>query len=333
MKSIKIDKLNIFGVQPSTVNEVPDYIDDLIDGNRVTALENNKQDTLSQTQMDAVNSGINSNLVSQIGTNTSDISNLENNKQDKLIAGTNITIDANNKISASGSSLPKQLLNGVYAGSSTGVGDVSLNFHTNTSTVDIKTHGGTIEASYTQSGDNLTFDMSGTTIGTGVINSSFEIVADMGSEITLTYIGSVNTAIVDNNVVQNNLTLGTGLSIVNGALTASGGSVNIYQHQLSINNFSGDNFYVELQFYSNDPSTINSTNISSLLNKSFMATGYYSSSNIYHIITSVEFFYTGSYNAININAVDVVNNQLQAFTRDLSELDYNDSVNSIVLGN
>lgn len=296
MRSIKIDKLNIFGVQPSTVNEVPDYIDDLIDGNRVTALENNKQD--------------------------------------KLTAGTNIKIDENNVISASGGgSLPKQLLNGVYAGSSTGVGDVSLNFHTNTSTVDIKTPNGTIEASYAQSGDNLTFDMSGTTIGTGVINSSFEIVADMGSEITLTYIGSVNTAIVDNNIVQNNLTLGTGLSIVNGALTASGGSVNIYQHQLNINNFSGDNFYVKLQFYSNDISVINSANISSLLNKLFMATGYYSSNNIYHIITSVEFFYTGSYNAININAVDVLNNQLQAFTRDLSELDYNDSVTSIVLGN
>ena len=66
MKKVKIDKLNIFGVQPSTVSEVPNYIDDLIDGNRVTALENNKQDNLSQTQLDAVNSGITSQLVNKL---------------------------------------------------------------------------------------------------------------------------------------------------------------------------------------------------------------------------------------------------------------------------
>lgn len=41
-------------------------------------------------QWDAINSGISSNDVSQIATNKSSITNLQNNKQDKLVSGTNI---------------------------------------------------------------------------------------------------------------------------------------------------------------------------------------------------------------------------------------------------
>lgn len=62
--------------------------------------------SLTQTQLDALNSGINSSKVAQIGTNTSNISNLQTGKQDKLTPGANITIDANNVISATGGGTP-----------------------------------------------------------------------------------------------------------------------------------------------------------------------------------------------------------------------------------
>lgn len=59
---------------------------------------------LTAAQLAALNSGITSDLVTQIGTNTSDISSLSTNKQDKLTAGTDISI-VNNVISYSGSAL------------------------------------------------------------------------------------------------------------------------------------------------------------------------------------------------------------------------------------
>lgn len=136
MKSVKIDKLNIFGTQPQTVPEVPEDLTDLnvVAGENISitkdsetgvttisssvpqsVLDNisSKQDALDSEQLDAVNSGIDSNLVSQIGTNTSEITNLNTNKQDKLTAGSNITIDANNVISAS-SSNPTFYLHNIY---------------------------------------------------------------------------------------------------------------------------------------------------------------------------------------------------------------------------
>lgn len=57
-----------------------------------------KQDALSETQLSAVNSGIDSTKVGQIATNTSDISNLQTavaGKQDALTAGSNIDITSN----------------------------------------------------------------------------------------------------------------------------------------------------------------------------------------------------------------------------------------------
>lgn len=56
---------------------------------------------LTAAQLAALNSGITSTLVTQIGINQSDISSLSTNKQDKLTAGTGITI-SNNVISATG---------------------------------------------------------------------------------------------------------------------------------------------------------------------------------------------------------------------------------------
>lgn len=65
---------------------------------------NNSSFTASQWA--SINSGITANGVTQIGTNANNISDLQTNKQDKLVAGTNITIDQlTNTISASGGSL------------------------------------------------------------------------------------------------------------------------------------------------------------------------------------------------------------------------------------
>lgn len=63
------------------------------------ALQTGKQDALTQAQLNAVNSGINSTKVSQITTNAQNISSLQTNKQDKLTAGTHINI-TNNTINA-----------------------------------------------------------------------------------------------------------------------------------------------------------------------------------------------------------------------------------------
>lgn len=69
----------------------------------ISSLQSSKQDTLSTAQLNAVNSGVTSTTVSQVATNTSNISSLQTGKQDKLTAGTNITIDPNtNTISATG---------------------------------------------------------------------------------------------------------------------------------------------------------------------------------------------------------------------------------------
>lgn len=69
--------------------------------NNIKNLVNTKQNALSTAQLNAVNSGVTSTTVSQVATNTSNISSLQTNKQNKLTAGTNITI-SNNVISASG---------------------------------------------------------------------------------------------------------------------------------------------------------------------------------------------------------------------------------------
>ena len=61
----------------------------------IAALETSKQNTLSQAQLNAVNSGITANKVSKYD-------GYENTKQGKLTAGDNITISVDNVISATG---------------------------------------------------------------------------------------------------------------------------------------------------------------------------------------------------------------------------------------
>lgn len=61
----------------------------------------NKQDKLSQVDLD--NIAMINQYAQNISTNTSDISSLKTSKQNKLVAGDNITIDPDtNKISATG---------------------------------------------------------------------------------------------------------------------------------------------------------------------------------------------------------------------------------------
>ena len=89
----------------------------------VTTSEKNtwdgKQNALSTAQLNAVNSGVTSATVSQVTTNTNNISSLQTGKQDKLTAGTNITIDPNtNTISATGGSSITSI-NGLAGGSLT----------------------------------------------------------------------------------------------------------------------------------------------------------------------------------------------------------------------
>lgn len=58
--------------------------------------------SFTTAQWAAINSGITKGNVEQIATNTANITNLQNSKQDKLTAGANITINENNVISATG---------------------------------------------------------------------------------------------------------------------------------------------------------------------------------------------------------------------------------------
>ena len=57
--------------------------------------------SFTAAQWAAINSGITHGHVEQIATNTANITNIQNSKQDTLTAGTGITIDSNNVISSS----------------------------------------------------------------------------------------------------------------------------------------------------------------------------------------------------------------------------------------
>lgn len=74
--------------------EYVDTQDQALQG-QITVLETSKQNTLSQAQLNATNSGITANKVSKYD-------GYENTKQGKLTAGNNITISADNVISATG---------------------------------------------------------------------------------------------------------------------------------------------------------------------------------------------------------------------------------------
>jgi len=117
MKRVKIENLDIFGIRPETEEEIPEDLTDLkvVAGENISITKNSETGvttisaSFTSEQQKAIDSGITSNDVTQISTNASEITNLNTNKQDKLTAGTNITIDANNVISASGGSSIKSI--------------------------------------------------------------------------------------------------------------------------------------------------------------------------------------------------------------------------------
>jgi hypothetical protein len=61
-----------------------------------------KQDKLTQTQMDAVNSGANQSNIAQISVNTGNITTLSQTKQDTLVSGTNIKTVNNTSLLGAG---------------------------------------------------------------------------------------------------------------------------------------------------------------------------------------------------------------------------------------
>ena len=68
----------------------------------ISSLQSGKQDSLSTAQLNAVNSGITSSLVSQIGTNQSAISSLQSSKQDALTFDSSPTQNSNNPVKSGG---------------------------------------------------------------------------------------------------------------------------------------------------------------------------------------------------------------------------------------
>lgn len=84
---------DISGLQSQISEEKVDRINAVSD---LDSRIDNKQDSLNATQLSAINSGIDSDKVTQIATNTSDIAK----KQDKLTAGSGINISNDNIISS-----------------------------------------------------------------------------------------------------------------------------------------------------------------------------------------------------------------------------------------
>lgn len=131
-----------------------------------------KQNSLSSTQLNAVNSGINASKVSTYDGYATE-------KQNKLTAGTNITIDSNNVISASGGGGSYSAGNGIRisndtisARAGTGITVNSSGINVDTTTIQEKiTNGNGIQISNNtvsaKLGDGLEFDSNGAIKATG----------------------------------------------------------------------------------------------------------------------------------------------------------------------
>lgn len=131
-----------------------------------------KQNSLSSTQLNAVNSGINASKVSTYD-------GYATGKQNKLTAGTNITIDSNNVISASGGGGSYSAGNGIRisndtisARAGTGITVNSSGINVDTTTIQEKiTNGDGIQISNNtvsaKLGDGLEFDSNGAIKATG----------------------------------------------------------------------------------------------------------------------------------------------------------------------
>lgn len=93
--SIQVGYFSLSALETQKIDLTDYYTKEQVD----TKLED-KQSKLNEAQLKAVNSGITSEKVTQIDTNSSDIANLKTDKQDKLKVGENINIADDNTISA-----------------------------------------------------------------------------------------------------------------------------------------------------------------------------------------------------------------------------------------
>lgn len=102
---------------------------------------------LTAAQLSAINSGVTSATVSQVTTNANNISSLQTGKQDKLTAGTNITIDPNtNTISATGGSSITSI-NGLAGGTLTSPLTITGGYGATASKIILDTNGNITDSS------------------------------------------------------------------------------------------------------------------------------------------------------------------------------------------
>ena len=99
MKKVKLDKFGVNGKYIYTENEIPTSLTDLDDYSTIENLENNKQDNLTQEQLEAVDSGITANELQTIETNLNnaliDIQSISDTLEQSKIISTTVTLNAN----------------------------------------------------------------------------------------------------------------------------------------------------------------------------------------------------------------------------------------------
>lgn len=139
---------------------------------------------LTAAQLSAINSGVTSATVSQVTTNANNISSLQTGKQDKLTAGTNITIDPNtNTISATGGSSITSI-NGLSGGTLTSPLTITGGDSATASKIILDTNG-----QITDTGTSTLFGRSGTGSTLMVGHSSYTMTM-RGSATRPTYNGN-----------------------------------------------------------------------------------------------------------------------------------------------
>lgn len=173
--------------------------------------------TFTQAQIDAINSGITSTLVTQIGTNESNITSLQNNKQDNLSQGDGITITNNTVINSGVRSVSTGQNNGTISvntnGSSSEVSVAGLGSaaYTSSDTYATSAQGSLADSALQPSDVTSTYDAS----GTAPVNGQAVASAISGKQNTIT--GAATT------ITSNDLTANKALvSDANGKVAASG---------------------------------------------------------------------------------------------------------------
>lgn len=177
-----------------------------------------KQATLSTAQQSAVDSGIDSTKVGQIATNTSNITNLQNNKLDKKPDGTNDLI-SNNKISTK--YLPDEILGQLVFG-----GNVNANTAVATLSTNAKAKLGTASNTITLTND--TTAITGYEANSGI----YYVVATAGTFAGISYsVGDWLISIgtkwdkVDNTDEVTSVKVDTGTGLTSSTPTAQTGAV------------------------------------------------------------------------------------------------------------